>query len=198
MEETEICACEPAEEGDCRRTARVYTYFEEYLAETERLLANKDQRGFYKHLKSTVRLEGTRARSEQLVRDEDGTLLRDKVRIREGWAGFYHKLLNTKSLKLDPTIIDLLPPRPLHVSLGDGPSMDEMTEISNWKALGQDRLPAKLIKLDHSVFTQWKDAIIKVLHKKKDRTDCNNYRGISLVAHAGKVLLKIVASRLSN
>ena len=45
---------------------------------------------------------------------------------------------------------------------------------------------------------QRKDAVIKVLHKKKDSTDCNNYRGISLVAHAGKVLLKIVASRLSN
>ncbi|MEP5378883.1 MAG: reverse transcriptase domain-containing protein, partial [Hyphomicrobiales bacterium] len=29
-------------------------------------------------------------------------------------------------------------------------------------------------------------------------TDYNNYRGIPLVAHAGKVLLKIVASRLSS
>ena len=27
----------------------------------------------------------------------------------------------------------------------------------------------------------------------KDLTECGNYRGISLVAHAGKVLLKIVA-----
>ena len=39
--------------------------------------------------------------------------------------------------------------------------------------------------------------MIKVLHKKKDRTECGNYRGISLVAHPGKVLLKIVATRLS-
>ena len=45
---------------------------------------------------------------------------------------------------------------------------------------------------------QWKDAIIMVLHKKKDRTDCGNYKGISLVAHAGKILLKIVARRLSE
>ena len=37
---------------------------------------------------------------------------------------------------------------------------------------------------------QWKDAIIIVLHKKKDRTQCGNYRGISLVAHAGKILLQ--------
>ena len=45
---------------------------------------------------------------------------------------------------------------------------------------------------------QWKNAIIMVLHKKKDRTECGNYRGISLVAHAGKILLKIIARRLSE
>ena len=42
------------------------------------------------------------------------------------------------------------------------------------------------------------DATIKVLHKKKDCSDCTNYRGISLDAHSGKVLLKMVASRLIN
>ena len=35
------------------------------------------------------------------------------------------------------------------------------------------------------------------MRRKKARTECGNYRGISLVAHAGKVLLKIVATRLS-
>ena len=45
---------------------------------------------------------------------------------------------------------------------------------------------------------QWRDAVLKVLHKKKDRTDCGNYRGISLVAHASTVLLKSVATRLGG
>ena len=45
---------------------------------------------------------------------------------------------------------------------------------------------------------QWKDAIIMVLHKKTDRTECGNYRGISLIAHAGKILLTIIARRLSE
>ena len=45
---------------------------------------------------------------------------------------------------------------------------------------------------------QWKDAVIIVLHKKKDRTECGNYKGISLVTHAGKILLKITARRLSE
>ena len=63
--------------------AGLHAYFEEYLAETERLLADKDQRGLYKHLKDTVVLGGRKARSEQFIMDEDGTLLRDKVRIRK-------------------------------------------------------------------------------------------------------------------
>ena len=37
-----------------------------------------------------------------------------------------------------------------------------------------------------------------VLHKKKDWTECGNYRGISLVAHAGKILLKTIAHRLNE
>ena len=45
---------------------------------------------------------------------------------------------------------------------------------------------------------QWKEATIKVLYKKSDRSNCNNYRGISLLSHAGKVLLKIVANLLSD
>ena len=37
-----------------------------------------------------------------------------------------------------------------------------------------------------------------VLHKKKDRTECGNYRGITLAAHAGKILLEVIARRLSE
>ena len=99
--------------------------------------------------------------------------------------------------------------------------MDEMTEallwgMLNWTAVGPDGLPAQILKIDHPAFAQyfhdilvnvrvagevpqhWKDA-----HHQgpshKDRTDCNNYyRGSSLVAHAGKVLLNTVLSRLGN
>ena len=54
--------------------AGVHTYFGDYLAETERLLANNEQRGFYKHLKSTVGLIRTEAMSEQFTSDEGGAL----------------------------------------------------------------------------------------------------------------------------
>ena len=84
--------------------------------------------------------------------------------------------------------------------------------MQNWKAPGPDSLVAELLKIDepaepivlerfHAILVevwtrgevpqQWKDAIIKVLYKKSDRSNCNKYRGISLLSHAGKVLLKI-------
>ena len=50
-----------------------------------------------------------------------------------------------------------------------------------------------LIWHEGKVPRQWKDAVITVLHKKGDKTECGNYRGISFVSHAGKVLLKVVA-----
>ena len=56
---------------------------------------------------------------------------------------------------------------------------------------------AILIWREGKVPQQWKDAVITVLHKKGDKTACGNYRGISLVSRASKVLLKVVAWRLS-
>ena len=95
-------------------------------------------------------------------------------------------------------------------------TMEALERMSNWKAVGPDGLPAALLKTDHPAFAQcfhnilvdfkvtgevpqhWKDTIIKVLHKKKEITDCKNYRETSLVGHAGNGLLKIVAFRLNN
>ena len=95
---------------------------------------------------------------------------------------------------------------------------DAIRSLANGKAFGPDGIPVELFKIalngdpalrqrlldivvgiwrGGDVPQQWKDAIIKVLHKK-DRTECGNYRGISLVAHAGKILLKIIARRLSD
>lgn len=40
--------------------------------------------------------------------------------------------------------------------------------------------------------------MIRVLHKNKGRAEHGNYHGVSPVVHAGKLLLKIVASRLGD
>jgi hypothetical protein len=43
---------------------------------------------------------------------------------------------------------------------------------------------------------EWKESIIVPIHKKGDKTDCNNYRGISLLATTYKLLSNILLSRL--
>ena len=123
---------------------------------------------------------------------------------------------------LDPDIPKRLPQQPVASALGMKPTQEEiataMKAMANKKEVGPDELPAELLKLGlqqdrtillefHQLTTliwregkapqQWKDAVITVLHKKGDKTECGNYFGISLVSHAGKVLLKVVARRLS-
>ena len=95
--------------------------------------------------------------------------------------------------------------------------IDAIRSLANVKAVGPDGVSVELFKITlncdlrqrlldivvriwerSEVPQEWKDAIIMVLHKKKYRTLCGSYRGISLVAHAGKILLKIIARRLSE
>ena len=49
-----------------------------------------------------------------------------------------------------------------------------------------------------SVPQAWKDASIVTIYKKGDRTDCWNYRGISLLSIAGKIFASILLNRLST
>ena len=43
---------------------------------------------------------------------------------------------------------------------------------------------------------EWKESIIVSIHKKGDKTDCNNYRAISLLPTTYKILSNILLSRL--
>jgi hypothetical protein len=84
-----------------------------------------------------------------------------------------------------------------------------------YKLPGSDQILAELIqaggeillsvihKLINSVWNkeelpdQWKESIIVTIHKKGDKTDCNNYRGISLLSTSYKILANIFLSRLN-
>ena len=149
-------------------------------------------------------------------------MLRDPGLVLGRWARFFGTLLNPKSNHLRLEILEGLPQWPITHAPVVEPTETDLTvalrTMANAKAVGADEFPVELLKLginldptalrefhrviklvwhQREVPQRWRDAVIKVLHKKKDRTECVNYRGISRVAHAGKVLLKIVATGLS-
>jgi len=44
---------------------------------------------------------------------------------------------------------------------------------------------------------QWKESVVVPIHKKGDKTDCSNYRGMSLLTTTYKILSSILVSRLT-
>ena len=125
---------------------------------------------------------------------------------------------------LDPSIVHELKQWPPFRQLDDVPSRYEVEEairaLANRRMVGPDGLLAELLKVlaDEREFNtlgkfhdiivavwrgggvpqEWKEATMKVLHKEKYRSECGHYRAIPLVADAGKVLLKVIAGRLSD
>ena len=169
-----------------------------------------DQHGFFQNIKS-VQLGETKKVESQCVCDEEERLLRDKGRIRERWVGFFRSLLNSKYDKLDPEEAAAASSRECPRDRAHGGDYHSDEGNGNRKS-GGTGWPSRGIaetrtstRPDHSagapsayrphlaqgkVPQQWKDAVITVLHKKGDKTECGNYRDISLVSHAGKILPK--------
>jgi sorting nexin-29 len=89
-------------------------------------------------------------------------------------------------------------------------------KLKNYKAPGTDNIPAELLKYGgnelvkhiHTVIkdmwqkekmpTEWNIIIICPIHKKGDVMECSNYRGVSLLNTAYKVLSTILFARIST
>ena len=75
-------------------------------------------------------------------------MLWENALIREWWVRRFHKLLNTKSPTLDPSIVDEVKQWPPCRPLDDVPSRCEVEEairpLTNRKEVGPDGLPAEL------------------------------------------------------
>ena len=196
-------------------------FLERHVQGMEEDFRQRDQRGLFQRIKS-LNIEDTRKVSSQYIRDEEGIMLRDPELVLGRWARFFGTLLSSKSDKLKLDIIEELPQLLITRALGAEPTENELIgalrSMANAKAVGPDELPVELLKLwinldptvlwkfhrviklvwhQREIPHRWRDAAIKVLHKKKDRTECGNCRGIPLVAHAGNAIFKIVATRLS-
>ena len=86
---------------------------------------------------------------------------------------------------------------------GKAPGMDNIT-IEEIEAATQGSGLKTLHQLLSTIWdkeeipSDWKKSVITPIYKKKDKLDCNNYRGISLLCHGSKLFSSIILQRIKN
>jgi hypothetical protein len=148
-----------------------------------------------------------------LVKDERDDLLADPHKIFSRWKNYFCQLLNVhRTGGVRQTEMHTAEISVSHSSASEAEVA--IGKLKSYKSPGVDQIPAemiqaggetlcseiyKLIKLiwnQEELPHQWKESIVVPIHKKGDKTDCSNYRGISLLSTSYKILSNILLSRL--
>ena len=165
------------------------------------------------------KLTGKSANQTSIVKDKDGSMITDAAKVKTRWKQYFEELYN------DPNPVDERILVELENNRDEEPTPSIMIEevtraierLKTGKAPGIDNITAEEIKAategngmqvifklckriwDEEVFPkEWKRAIIVPVYKKKDKLDCNNYRGISLLCHSSKILTTIIMERIKK
>src|SRR5215469_7245507 len=148
-----------------------------------------------------------------IVKDEKGDLVAVSHSIMARWRNYFSQLSNVHEVndvrQAEIHTVEPLVPEPsaFEVELA-------IEKVKNHKSPGIDQIPAELIKAGgrticcaiqkliisiwkmEELSEEWKESIIVPIYKKGDKTDCNNYRGISVLPTTYKTLSNILLSRL--
>jgi len=148
-----------------------------------------------------------------IVKDDKGELVADPHSIMARWRNYFSQLLNVHEnndvRQAEIHTVEPLVPEPsaCEIELDIG-------KLKTHKSPGIDQIPAELIKAggrkiccpNHKLIIsiwnkeelpeEWKESIIVPIYKQVDKTDCNNYRGISLLPTTYKIMSNILLSRL--
>lgn len=151
---------------------------------------------------------------QTLIRDDTGNFLTNKEEVMGRWMQYFERLLNRP------------PPNEAAVEEFVDPATEEVTEPSTAevkkslrrmrknKAPGADGVQAELWQvaeegeqdwLAEMILRVWREermpedwnlGMIVPVHKKEDRANCSNYRGISLLSMGYKLFAKILEKRM--
>jgi hypothetical protein len=133
-----------------------------------------------------------------LVKDENGYLLAYSLNILNRWKKYFSQLLKVCNV-CDIRQIEVHIAEPLVPGCSCFEVEIAIAKLKKYKSPGSDEILAELIqtggkillstihKLINSVWNmeeltdQWKESNIVAIHKRGDKTDCNNYHRISLI-----------------
>jgi hypothetical protein len=148
-----------------------------------------------------------------IIKDENGNLLADPQSVNR-WKNFFNQVINIHGVH-DVRQKDIHTAEPLVTE----PSLVEVEiaigKLKSYKSPGTDQIPAELIKAGGETLyseihrlicciwnkeelpQQWKESVTVPTYRKVGKTDCNNYRGISLLSTVYKILSNILLAKLT-
>lgn len=163
----------------------------------------------------TKKIAGVASRKNKPVKDLNGGLLTNVDDQLKRWKEHFESVLNIERQEVCPTHktnVNLLQIRT------DTPSANEIIDaiksMKNGKAAGSDNIAAEVLKCNpeqfaailHSLFckiwisqtfpSDWLQGTIVKLYKKGDATDCNNWRGITILSSVMKIFMKVILERM--
>ena len=167
--------------------------------------------GMYEGIKTATGPTSVKTAS---LKSKTGAVITDQSMQLQRWLEYYLELYSTQNIVTD-TALNALPGLPV---------IEELEELSIavdglacGKAPGKDGIPPEVLKNGKQTILQplhellclcWeqghipqdmRDANIVTLYKNKgDRSDCNNYRGISLLSIVGKVFAGVTLTRVAS
>jgi len=187
-------------------------------------LAEYDKRGrsdlLYHEVRRLTRTSKKSTSRNAAVNDRNGELLSEVDDVKARWKEYIEELYCKSG---QPKVADFVLEEERWVDLDQkGPELmdDEIhaaiKEMKKGKAVEIDDIPAEFLKLiDERTMKRltelckniyesgtWPEDFTKVvmipLQKKVNAVECADYRTISLIAHASKILLKILTKRLES
>ena len=152
----------------------------------------------------------------QTVKSKEGEVLTELQDVKNRWKENYEELYNNQN-PVNKEMTDGIPQMPSYEEEPDilrGEVTAAIKKLTDNKAPGYDNTTAEELKATGEIGVDvlhrlcniiwktevfpddWGKAIITPIYKKKDKLDCGNYRGISLLSHAGKIITTIIQRRI--
>jgi len=192
-------------------------YWTELSERIQTAAATGNIRGMYNGIKEAV---GPSRCKTAPLKSTTGEIITDQDRQMDRWVEHYSDLYSRENI-VAPSALDAIESMPVMDELDAEPTPDELRKaidsLATRKAPGTDSIPPDLIKHCKTALLQplhevlckcWeegavpqdmRDAKIVTLYKNKgERSDCNNYRGISLLSIVGKVYARVLLIRLQK
>ena len=156
-----------------------------------------------------------------IIKDEEGQPCTSVDAKQQRWRRHFTDILNVES-QFNHAELDRIRQRPLRPQLAELPSMEELVgavgKLKNGKAGGSSGIRPEMVKVacqdpsfvdrlldlvhtawkEQSVPKDWTDAVLVPIPKKGDLSNCDNWRGISLLDVVGKVIARILQDRLQQ